>query len=76
LDNNDAINKNNIFRNKNINLFAKYAVPNGRLNLKLNLNQIKTLNKSNGICGIKNNNINNKGIDLDEEKDKEKSNEV
>ena len=72
LDNNDAINKNNIFRNKNINLFAKYAVPNGRLNLKLNLNQIKTLNKSNGICGIKNNNINNKGINLDEEEDKEK----
>ena len=70
MDNNDAINKNNIFRNKNINLFAKYAVPNGRLNLKLNSNQIKTLNKSNGICGIKNNN--NKGINLDEEEDKEK----
>ena len=37
---------------------------NGRLNLKLNSNQMKSLNKLNGLCGIKTNNKdeNNKKI--------------
>ena len=77
LDKNDAY--NNLFKNKNINIFSKYGVTNGRLNLKLNSNQIKSLNKMNGICGIKNNKNNNndvtdnnneKDIKLDEEDNK------
>ena len=68
LDKNDAY--NNLFKNKNINIFSKYGVTNGRLNLKLNSNQIKSLNKMNGICGIKNNkNNNNDTINNDNEKD-------
>ena len=66
LDKNEAY--NNLFKNKNI--FSKYGVTNGRLNLKLNSNQIKSLNKMNGICGIKNNkNNNNDTINNDNEKD-------
>ena len=68
LDKNEAY--NNLFKNKNINIFSKYGVTNGRLNLKLNSNQIKSLNKMNGICGIKNNkNNNNDTINNDNEKD-------
>jgi len=68
LDKNDAY--NNLFKNKNINIFSKYGVTNGRLNLKLNSNQIKSLNKMNGICGIKNNKNNNNDIaDNNNEKD-------
>ena len=68
LDKNDAY--NNLFKNKNINIFSKYGVTNGRLNLKLNSNQIKSLNKMNGICGIKNNKNNNNDVtDNDNEKD-------
>ena len=64
---------NNLFKNKNINIFSKYGVTNGRLNLKLNNNQIKSLNKMNGILGIKNNinnNDNEKDIKLEEEDNK------
>ena len=70
-DKNEAY--NNLFKNKNINIFSKYGVTNGRLNLKLNNNQIKSLNKMNGILGIKNNinnNDNEKDIKLEEEDNK------
>ena len=70
-DKNEAY--NNLFKNKNINIFSKYGVTNGRLNLKLNSNQIKSLNKMNGILGIKNNinnNDNEKDIKLEEEDNK------
>ena len=55
-----------------------YKITTSRLNLKLNSNQIKSLNKFNGICGIKNNTYNNinedknKDIKLDEENEKAK----
>ena len=62
--------------NKNKNLLSMYKVTGSRLNLKLNNNQINSLNKLNGICGIKNNiNKDNKNkdiINLDENNDKEK----
>lgn len=76
LDYNIIKNTNNL--NKNKNLLSMYKITTSRLNLKLNNNQIKSLNKFNGICGIKNsdyNNINedkNKDIKLDEENKKVK----
>ena len=44
--------------------YSLYRVTNGRLNLKLNSNQMKSLNKLKGLCGIKTNNKdeNNKKI--------------
>ena len=41
---------------KKDNTYSLYRVTNGRLNLKLNNNQMKSLNKLNGLCGIKSNN--------------------
>ena len=76
LDNESIKNINNL--NKNKNLLSMYKITTSRLNLKLNSNQINSLNKFNGICGIKNNNYNNinkdknKDIKLDEENEKEK----
>jgi len=35
--------------------YSIYRVTSGRLNLKLNNNQMKSLNKLNGLCGVKNN---------------------
>ena len=65
--------------NKNKNLLDMYKVTNGKLNLKLNNNQIKSLNKFNDIYGIKNDNNKtkkeNKEIKLDEE-EKEKTNNI
>ena len=61
IDNKDkeGINKNMGGVNKNKYLLDMYKVTNGKLNLKLNNNQIKSLNKFNDIYGIKNN-CNNK----------------
>ena len=43
--------------------YSLYRVTKGRLNLKLNSNQMKSLNKLNGLCGIKTNkDENNKKI--------------
>ena len=76
LDYNIIKNTNNL--NKNKNLLSMYKITTSRLNLKLNSNQIKSLNKFNGICGIKNNTYNNinedknKDIKLDEENEKAK----
>lgn len=57
---NNNIEKNSSISNrKDIGIIKKdhtyslYRVTNGRLNLKLNNNQMKSLNKLNGICGIK-----------------------
>ena len=63
---------NNIYKNKNANILSMYKVPNGRLNLKLNNNQIKSLNKMNGICGIKNNNNKEGNNDIKINEDEEK----
>lgn len=35
--------------------YSIYRVTSGRLNLKLNNNQMKSLNKLNGLCGVKSN---------------------
>ena len=35
--------------------YSIYRFTSGRLNLKLNNNQLKSLNKLNGLCGVKNN---------------------
>ena len=61
----DEIKKNNFDINNNTKdigiikkdqTYSLYRVTNGRLNLKLNNNQLKSLSKSNGLCGIKKNN--------------------
>ena len=72
---NEGINKimNNL--NKNKYLLDMYKVTNGKLNLKLNNNQIKSLNKFNDIYGIKNNEHKTKKekeIKLNEEEKDEK----
>ena len=51
---NEGIYKNINNLNKNKNLLDMYKVTNGKLNLKLNNNQIKRLNKFNDVYGIKN----------------------
>ena len=67
----DEVKKNNfdidnINNRKDIGIMKKdqtyslYRVTNGRLNLKLNSNQLKSLNKLNGLCGINKNNNDNK----------------
>ena len=57
--------------------YSLYRVTNGRLNLKLNSNQLKSLNKLNGLCGINNNNEDNNKInntkDRNNNKDKHNS---
>ena len=75
IDNN--IDRKDIAYIKKNQTYSLYRVANGRLNLKLNNNQIKSLNKLNGFCGIKNINKdekhndksnNSKSIELNEEK--------
>ena len=62
-NNNDRYNKN-----KNIlSLCSLYKIPTGRLNLKLNNNQAKSLNKLKDICGTKEDINKNNIIKLDEE---------
>ena len=53
--------------------YSLYRVTNGRLNLKLNNNQLKSLNKLNGLCGINisNSNNNNKIYNIKEKNEKE-----
>ena len=77
IDNKDkeGINKNMGGVNKNKYLLDMYKVTNGKLNLKLNNNQIKSLNKFNDIYGIKNNEHKTKKekeIKLNEEEKDEK----
>ena len=63
----------NLYKNKNASILSMYKVPSGRLNLKLNNAQNKTLNKFNELYGIKNEkNDKNKDIKLNEEEEKEK----
>ena len=74
---NEGIYKNINNLNKNKNLLDMYKVTNGKLNLKLNNNQIKRLNKFNDVYGIKNDeDINKKNtskeIELNEEEKEEK----
>lgn len=82
IDNNNENNKDrkDIAIIKKNQTYSLYRVANGRLNLKLNNNQIKSLNKLNGFCGIKNmdnnqikdekdKNNNSKFIELNEEKE-------
>ena len=52
----EGINKDINNLNKNKYLLDMYKATNGKLNLKLNNNQIKSLNKFNDIYGIKNDN--------------------
>ena len=54
--------------------YSLYRVTNGRLNLKLNNNQLKSLNKLNGLCGINNNN-NEDYNKINNTKDKNKNND-
>ena len=61
-NNNDNNRKEYGLIKKNQN-YSIYRVTNGRLNLKLNSNQMKSLNKLNGLCGIKNDNKNSKEDD-------------
>ena len=74
---NEGIYKNINNLNKNKNLLDMYKVTNGKLNLKLNNNQIKRLNKFNDVYGIKNDeDINKKNtskeIELNEDEKEEK----
>jgi CRP-like cAMP-binding protein len=72
---NEGINKTMNNLNKNKYLLDMYKVTNGKLNLKLNNNQIKSLNKFNDIYGIKNNEHKTKKekeIKLNEEEKDEK----
>ena len=77
IDNKDkeGINKNMNNVNKNKYLLDMYKVTNGKLNLKLNNNQIKSLNKFNDIYGIKNNGNNKTKKENNEIKLKEEEKE-
>ena len=71
MDKNNNISDNNNDRyNKNKNILSScslYKIPTGRLNLKLNNNQAKSLNKLKDICGTKEDINKNNIIKLDEE---------